>query len=187
MRRIHTCFNVVAACVISLSLTSCATYAQHSGSTTTKKSTPTKSVNYASRLPSTMNTGGQRMVLVDPKVHVWGAYDADGNLVKAGLATAGNSFCPDIGRSCKTKAGTFRIQSLGGPGCKSSLYPKPNGGAPMPYCMFFNKNQGLHGSARSNVIEGNVSHGCVRMRVEDAEWLRYNFAKIGTKVVVKPY
>lgn len=186
MRRIHTCFNLVAACVISLSLTSCATYAQHGGSAA-KKSTPARSVNYASRLPSHMNTGGQRMVLVDPNVHVWGAYDASGDLIKAGLATAGNSYCPDIHRPCRTKAGTFRVQSLGGPGCKSSIYPLPHGGAPMPYCMFFNKNQALHGTPGSHVVEGNISHGCVRLHVEDAEWLRYNFVQVGTKVVVKPY
>ncbi len=44
----------------------------------------------------------------------------------------------------------------------------------MPYCMFFNGNQGLHGSPY--VMEGNVSHGCVRLSVSDAEWLRFNFA-----------
>jgi lipoprotein-anchoring transpeptidase ErfK/SrfK len=55
----------------------------------------------------------------------------------------------------------------------------------MPYCMFFNGNQGLHGSY--NVVDGNASHGCVRMTVSDAEWVRFNFANIGTKVIVRPY
>jgi lipoprotein-anchoring transpeptidase ErfK/SrfK len=27
----------------------------------------------------------------------------------------------------------------------------------------------------------------VRMHVSDAEWLRYNFVNVGTKVIVKPY
>jgi lipoprotein-anchoring transpeptidase ErfK/SrfK len=61
----------------------------------------------------------------------------------------------------------------------------PHGGAPMPYCMFFNGSQGLHGSYE--VVDGNASHGCVRMTVSDAEWVRFNFATIGTKVVVRPY
>ena len=55
----------------------------------------------------------------------------------------------------------------------------------MPYCVFFNKNQGLHGS--QYVMEGNQSHGCVRLSVDDAEWVRFNFANIGTKVIVRPY
>lgn len=185
MRRINAISSVVFCVLSALALSSCA-YKSNSGY---HKKSPANAPtpNYASRLPSYINTNGQKMIVVDPRVHVFGAYDANGNLVKAGLATAGASYCPDIKRACKTKAGTFRVQSLGSAGCKSSIYPLPNGGAPMPYCMFFNKNQGLHGSAARNVIEGNVSHGCVRLRVQDAEWLRYNFVSVGTKVVVKPY
>jgi lipoprotein-anchoring transpeptidase ErfK/SrfK len=55
----------------------------------------------------------------------------------------------------------------------------------MPYCMYFNKNMALHGS--NEVTEGNISHGCVRLHVYDAQWIRENFASIGTKVVIKPY
>lgn len=141
---------------------------------------------YASRLPQHINTG-ERTILINPKVHAWGAYESNGQLIRAGLATAGAKWCADIKRACKTKAGTFRIQSLGSASCKSSIYPLPKGGAPMPYCMFFNGNQGLHGSPRSKVVEGNISHGCVRMHVEDARWIRYEFGRIGTKVIVRPY
>lgn len=143
--------------------------------------------SYASRLPSTLNTNGHKTVLVDPKVHAWGAYDESGRLVRAGIATAGGKWCDDVKRPCKTPAGTFRIRSLGSPECKSSKYPKPHGGGLMPHCMFFTKNMALHGSPSNAVIEGNVSHGCVRMKIPDAEWMRYNFANIGTKVIVRPY
>ncbi|HEU5280655.1 MAG TPA: L,D-transpeptidase [Gammaproteobacteria bacterium] len=184
MRQINAISSVVFCVLSALALSSCA-YKSNSGY---HKKSPANAPtpNYAARLPSSINTT-EKVIVVDPRVHVFGAYDASGNLLRAGLATAGASYCPDVKRACKTKAGTFRIQSLGAAGCKSSIYPLPNGGAPMPYCMFFNKNQGLHGSAARNVIEGNASHGCVRVRVQDAEWLRYNFAKIGTKVIVKPY
>lgn len=57
----------------------------------------------------------------------------------------------------------------------------------MPYCMFFHNGQALHGVPPHEVGEGNYSHGCVRMHVADAEWIRYNFADVGTKVVVKSY
>jgi len=147
---------------------------------------PTAPADYASRLPQHLNTG-EKTILIDPNVHAWGAYNASGNLVRAGLVTAGGKWCPDIRRACKTRAGSFRIQSLGSPGCKSTIYPLPHGGAPMPFCMFFNKNQGMHGTYGNGVVEGNISHGCVRMHPNDAEWIRYNFATVGTKVIVRPY
>lgn len=187
MRRIKLVSSFVFCSLATLTLTSCAYKAPSAGSGhyPGPASAPTK--NYASRLPSHYDTHGERVVLVDPRVHAWGAYGPDGDLIKAGLATAGNSYCPDIHRPCRTKAGSFRVQSLGAASCKSSIYPLPRGGAPMPYCMFFNKNQALHGASNSHVVEGNISHGCVRLHVSDAEWLRYNFVNVGTKVVVKSY
>lgn len=175
--------TIAALCVATLSLTSCSTTRNRDTSYTASQRSSLPS-NYADRLPAQINTG-ERTVLIDPNVHAWGAYNSDGQLVRAGLATAGGYYCSDVGRGCKTSAGRFRIQSLGAASCKSSRYPLPRGGAPMPYCMFFNGNQGLHGSPY--VMEGNVSHGCVRLSVDDAEWLRFNFANIGTKVIVKPY
>src|SRR5579883_1595977 len=50
--------------------------------------------DFASRLPPTVDTDGQKLVLVDPNVHAWGAYAADGHLVRAGIATAGAATCP---------------------------------------------------------------------------------------------
>jgi L,D-transpeptidase ErfK/SrfK len=136
---------------------------------------------------------GEKVIIVDPRVHEWGAYDASGHLIRSGTATSGNSYCRDIHRSCRTKSGSFRIYSLGGPGCKSSKFPVPRGGAPMPYCMFFHGGQALHGSYE--VVRRNVSHGCVRLHVEDARWIRYDFADgpnasngyRGTRVIIRPY
>ena len=144
------------------------------------------SIDYSSRLPAQIKPPLEKVVIIDPNEHVWGAYSADGSLVRAGLATAGSDWCSDIGRPCRTRAGTFRFYSLGRPDCKSSIFPiEKGGGAPMPHCMFFNGNQAMHGSYE--VVEGNVSHGCVRLQVPDAEWLRYSFVNIGTKVIVHPY
>lgn len=136
-------------------------------------------------VPKRISPPGEKVIIIDPNSHTWGAYNASGKLLKSGIATAGGKWCRDVGRSCRTRAGHFRIQSLGGPGCKSSKYPLPRGGAPMPYCMFFNGKQGLHGSYQ--VVRGNVSHGCVRVTVGAAKWIRYNFAHIGTKIIVRGY
>lgn len=141
--------------------------------------------SFISRLPKQIETN-EKTIVIDPHVHAWGAYSAQGKLIRAGLATAGAKWCEDIGRPCRTKTGVFRIQSLGDSDCISNKFPvDEGGGAPMPYCMYFNGGQALHGS--HELAEANLSHGCVRIHVQDAQWLRFEFANIGTKVIVKPY
>lgn len=146
--------------------------------------------DYSTRLPQQIDTQGKKLVLVDPNAHVWGAYEPDGQLIKSGLATAGGDVCPPDEHNeptCKTGIGTFKITRMGDGECVSKVYPKPKGGGLMPYCMYFHNGQALHGSPDNTVIEDNVSHGCVRMRIQDAEWMRKNFAEVGTTVVVLPY
>ena len=167
--------------LVPLLLSSCAN--QHASTGYTYSASTT---NYADRLPQHMVTR-EKTIVVDPNLHVWGAYNASGDLVQAGLATAGGHWCDDLNRSCKTSAGSFRINSIGNGSCKSSIYPKPNGGGLMPYCMFFNGGQALHGSPEGAVVEDNISHGCVRLRIPDAQWLQENFGRMGTKVVILPY
>lgn len=139
----------------------------------------------ASAMPRYIDPPGEKVIIVDPVEHAWGAYAPNGVLIRSGLAAAGADYCKDMGSQCHTEVGSFRIRSLGGPGCTSPTFPMPTGGAPMPYCMYFNSVQALHGSYE--LAHANISHGCVRMRVSDARWLRYNFANIGTLVIVKPY
>lgn len=184
MKRIS---RIVLGCLIPFALSSCAYDSASSYNNRYSGYRPDFNADYSSRLPGSMNTNGKKIVLVDPAVHTWGAYGEDGNLIRAGIATAGGDFCPDIGKPCRTDVGTFRVSSVGGGECKSKKYPLPNGGGLMPYCMFFSNGQALHGSPDNALIEANISHGCVRMRIPDAEWLRNNFVAVGTKVVVLPY
>lgn len=172
--------------VSMITLTACSSYTDNTSSQYTKNNVSQPLPDYAQRIPQQIATS-EKTVVVDPRVHTWGAYGSDGNLVKAGIASAGSDWCEDLGRPCHTNVGNFRVSSLGSPDCISHKFPVPRGGAPMPYCMYFNSGQALHGVPDSEVGEGNYSHGCVRMRVGDAEWLRYNFVEIGTRVIVKPY
>lgn len=141
---------------------------------------------YASLVPQSIVTK-EKVIIVDPKAYAWGAYDKTGRLIRAGIASAGADYCKDEGQPCRTNTGSFRVFSLGDATCISHKYPIGNGGSLMPYCMFFNGGQSLHGTPDQMMAEANVSHGCVHMRIPDAEWLRYNFVKVGTKVVVLPY
>jgi L,D-transpeptidase ErfK/SrfK len=147
-----------------------------------------------SPFPSQVEAIGEKFVVVDPIQLAWGAYDSDGSLVRWGPASSGSDFCKDIGEACQTNAGEFRVFSLGSSSCISHKFPLPDGGAPMPYCMYFNNGQALHGEPYG--LPGyNASHGCVRMYVNDAEWLRYDFVEPpnpsnqyrGTKIVVGAY
>lgn len=144
-------------------------------------------------LPEYIKPPAEKLILVDPRENVWGAYNSRGKLIRWGIATTGADWCSDISLPCRTKTGDFRIYSLGGEGCISSKYPLPDGGAPMPYCMYFNGSQAIHGSF--DVEYGNASHGCVRVHVRDAQWLRYHFVEgpnssnqyRGTRILIKAY
>jgi L,D-transpeptidase ErfK/SrfK len=157
--------------------------------------TSARSHHHGEGVPEQISPPGEKVIIVDPNIHAWAAYDADGQLVRSGLATAGSNYCRDLHRRCHTRSGSFRIYSLGSSSCRSHKFPLPRGGAPMPYCMYFNGGQALHGSPEGEVVYGNISHGCVRLHVDDAAWLRFDFVDgpnaensyKGTRVIVKPY
>ena len=185
MKMSMSLLKTVVSCMVTMGLVSCASM-HHGDSTQSSSYSPEK---YAERLPKNVNTNGQKLVVVNPRVHAWGAYDETGDLVRAGIATAGGVRCPpdDDEPSCRTEPGVYRITSLGDESCASRLYPRPHGGGLMPFCMYFHNGEALHGSPDPAVIEANVSHGCVRMRIPDAQWMRYNFAEVGTRVKVLSY
>lgn len=185
MRRSDFGLSILAFCLLSLGLSSCASLDTDGGSYGGSYAYNAAPADYSSRLSPTI-ASNEKTVVIDPQTHAWGAYE-NGSLVKAGQATAGSDWCPDLGRPCNTSSGSFRVASLGDATCKSRIFPKPKGGAPMPYCMFFHGGQAMHGSSEGEVVDANISHGCVRMHVADAEWLRYNFVNVGTRVVVMPY
>lgn len=135
--------------------------------------------------PRKRKATGRRVFIFSPKLRAWAAYDANGRLVRTGRASGGKHYCPDVGRSCRTPRGVFRIQSKRGPHCRSSRYPVGKGGAPMPYCMFFSRYYAIHGSP--NVPRHNASHGCIRVLPSAARWLSQNFIRIGTTVIVRSY
>lgn len=134
---------------------------------------------------SHVRSGVGNTFIFNPRALQWSAVDASGRVIRAGRASGGRKYCPDIRRGCKTPVGTFHVNSMGGAGCKSSRYPLGHGGAAMPYCMFFTKLYAIHGSYE--VPNYNASHGCIRVVPSDALWLRNNFIHVGTKVIVRPY
>jgi len=123
--------------------------------------------------------------IFNPQKLSWVAIGENGQVVNSGKASGGSHYCRDLRRGCKTPSGVYKVWSKQGAGCRSSKYPLGRGGAPMPYCMFFNKNYAIHGSY--DVPNHNASHGCIRVTPAAARWLNQHFIKIGTTVIVKPY
>lgn len=125
--------------------------------------------------PKQITPPGKKVIYVsiNPSVLAWGAYNSDGYLKNWGPAVGARGWCPDIHRSCHTKLGNFFIYRKEGAHCISTKYPVPRGGAPMPYCMYFNGGFAIHGSYE--VPGFNASHGCVRIFTQDAQWLNQQF------------
>ena len=53
----------------------------------------------------------------------------------------------------------------------------------VPYTMYFYSGYAIHGTYWHNAFGRVMSHGCVNLPVEEAEWF-YNFASVGTPVRV---
>jgi hypothetical protein len=135
----------------------------------------------------------EKQIIIDQNKLAWGAYDADGHLVKWGPISSGSTRCSDnSSHSCLTLTGMFRMFSKEDSRCRSDVYPIGRGGAPMPYCMYFHKGFALHGA--QDVPGYRASHGCVRLFTRDALWLNQEFVDIlnertnqlGTIVIVRP-
>lgn len=82
-----------------------------------------------------------------------------------------------------TIVGTFQIyvkyesaDMSGGAGDEAYFLPS------VPYVMYFSGNFGLHGTYWHNNFGTPMSHGCVNLPTQAAEWL-YNWAPVGTRVV----
>lgn len=137
---------------------------------------------------SYMDTNGKKLFVFDPKHRSWAAYNEKGTRVNTGKGSGGKNWCADVGRSCKTKEGTYQIVREGNEHCKSSKYPiKTNGGAPMPYCMHFGHTGYAIHASNDVPDDRNASHGCVRVTLKSAKWLNEKFIDVGTTVVILPY
>jgi lipoprotein-anchoring transpeptidase ErfK/SrfK len=139
---------------------------------------------YSGGYPQYRPAAGVPVFIFNPKTRMWAVYSSGGKLLKVGKGSGGKGYCADIRRSCRTPSGVYHIIAKKGASCKSSKYPVGKGGAPMPYCTFFTKNHGIHGSY--DIPNYNASHGCIRVRPADAKWIQ-SVMPIGSIVIVKSY
>ncbi len=133
-----------------------------------------------SPFPDRVKPFWEKVVIFDPRLYAFAAYDEQGRLVKWGPAVGGR---PGL----ETPAGEYRIVGKRGAGCRSRKYPAGctgSGCSPMPYCMYFGDGFAFHGGP----LPGrHASHGCVRLFKDDAMWLNLEFVEEGTRVIIRPY
>ena len=116
---------------------------------------------------------GKKVIFVSINNLAFGAYNEQGDLERWGPVSTARGYCPDLGHGCHTALGKFSVYRKGGFHCVSKKFPIGRGGAPMPYCMFYHGGFALHGSYQ--VPGYNDSHGCIRLFVNDAQWLNEEF------------
>lgn len=117
--------------------------------------------------------GYGRELVVDIDTQMAYAYE-DGELQYSALVSTGLPATPTV-------QGEFAVwhktpsQTMSGPG-----YYLPN----VTWVMYFYAGYGFHTAYWHDNFGQPMSHGCVNMRPEDAEWF-YNFASLGTNVYVQ--
>jgi lipoprotein-anchoring transpeptidase ErfK/SrfK len=79
-----------------------------------------------------------------------------------------------------TRPGAFKIQSKHEVArMRGDDYDIPD----VPYTMYYDNSYAIHGAYWNRSFGTPVSHGCVNVAVNHAEWL-FNWANVGTPVVV---
>lgn len=136
-------------------------------------------------MPKVVKSTGEKTFIFSPKARQWAAYNSNGTLAGYGRANGGGDYCEELGEPCHSPHGQFRIYKKGDASCISHTFPMPNGGAQMPFCMFFSNGNAIHGSSQLSMMNG--SHGCVRVTTPSAAWLSENFISMGTKVLILSY
>ena len=129
-----------------------------------------------SPFPDKISSSSTKKIVINVNKQAYAAYDKSGDLVRWGPVNTGR----EDGEH-NTPRGRFKIYRKQGANCKSSSYPVPNGGAPMPYCMHFYKGYAMHEYQMPGFA---ISHGCIRLNMTDAKWLN-NFSPIGTQVEIR--
>ena len=116
--------------------------------------------------------GRPKFILLSLDAQFLGAYE-NGEIVASFPVSTGREGYP-------TPTGDFAVTAKN-PDAVSSKYPEPDGGAPMPWALRFRgRMYWMHGG---DLVGAPASHGCVRLRNRDAEWL-FTWAPIGTPFTI---
>ncbi len=120
--------------------------------------------------PAPTNSG--RSIVVSTENQRIYAYE-NGQMVRTHLVSTGLSDTPTVKGDYSVYV-KYTATDMSGPG-----YYLPQ----VPYTMYFYQGYGIHGTYWHNAFGRPMSHGCVNLPTEEAQWF-FNFAEVGTPVRV---
>jgi len=121
--------------------------------------------------PAAPTTTGRSLVVSVSDQRIY-AYE-NGQLVHSHLVSTGLPDTPTVLGDYQVYV-KYEATDLSGPG-----YYLPQ----VPYTMYFYQGYGIHGTYWHNAFGRPMSHGCVNLPVDEAQWF-FNFASVGTPVRV---
>ncbi len=126
---------------------------------------------YVPAAPPAPTSVGRSIVVSTENQRIY-AYQ-DGQMVRTHLVSTGLPDTPTVKGDFKVYV-KYTATDMSGPG-----YYLPQ----VPYTMYFYQGYGIHGTYWHNAFGREMSHGCVNLPTEEAQWF-FNFAEVGTPVRV---
>jgi lipoprotein-anchoring transpeptidase ErfK/SrfK len=117
-------------------------------------------------------TGSGKSIVVSTDTQRIYAYE-NGQLVRSHLVSTGLSATPTVKGDYKVYV-KYEADDMSGPD-----YFLPQ----VPYTMYFYQGYAIHGTYWHNAFGRPMSHGCVNLPTDEAQWF-FNFAEVGTPVRV---
>lgn len=121
--------------------------------------------------PPAENANGKRFLVVLSQQRLY-AYDGD-KMVRTTLISSGVAAHPTVVGTFYIYARYVSTEMIG------AGYDLPN----VPYTQYFYQGYGLHGTYWHHNFGTPMSHGCINMPTDEAEWA-FNWANFGTPVIV---
>lgn len=122
-------------------------------------------------VPAAPTNSGRSIVVSTGDQRIY-AYE-NGQMVHTHLVSTGNMVTPTVLGDYAVYV-KYRATDMSGPG-----YFLPQ----VPFTMYFYQGYGIHGTYWHNSFGRTMSHGCVNLPIDEAEWF-FNFASVGTPVRV---
>lgn len=126
---------------------------------------------YVPEAPPAPTPYGRSIVVSTENQRIY-AYQ-DGQMVRTHLVSTGLSDTPTVHGDYKVYV-KYNATDMSGPG-----YYLPQ----VPYTMYFYQGYGIHGTYWHNAFGRPMSHGCVNLPTDEAQWF-FSFADVGTPVRV---
>lgn len=126
---------------------------------------------YVPPAPAAPTNSGRSIVVSTENQRIY-AYQ-DGQMVRTHLVSTGLPDTPTVKGDFSVYV-KYLADDMSGPG-----YFLPQ----VPYTMYFYQGYGIHGTYWHNAFGRQMSHGCVNLPTEEAQWF-FNFAEVGTPVRV---